>query len=100
MEHKIIEKPAFNVIGKPIKVSLKDQGYQKQIMQLWQEFMTRVNEIQIPIKRKEKKPFAESPGVYPKIIPTRRLTAIKIAYNTILGILVRTTITKLKSMIS
>lgn len=45
MEHKIIEKKEFTVVGMPVKVSLKDPEYQKKIMNTWKEFMTRFNEI-------------------------------------------------------
>lgn len=45
MEHKIIEKDEFLVIGMPVKISLKDPGYQKKIMGLWKAFMPRVKEI-------------------------------------------------------
>ncbi|MCP3684845.1 MAG: AraC family transcriptional regulator [bacterium] len=45
MEHKIVEKEEFLVVGMPVKVSLKDPGYQKKIMDLWKGLMPRVAEI-------------------------------------------------------
>ncbi|MFC1769408.1 GyrI-like domain-containing protein [Nanoarchaeota archaeon] len=45
MEHKIVEKDEFLVIGMPVKVSLKDPGYQKKIMDLWKGFIPRAGEI-------------------------------------------------------
>jgi len=45
MDHKIVEKEEFLVVGMPVKVSLKDPGYQKKIMDLWKSFIPRVDEI-------------------------------------------------------
>ncbi len=45
MEHKIVEKEEFTVVGLPVKVSLKDSGYQEKIMHLWQAFISRADEI-------------------------------------------------------
>lgn len=45
MEHKILERGEFLIVGMPVKVSLKDEGYQKKIMDLWMSFMPRVGEI-------------------------------------------------------
>ncbi len=45
MEHKVIEKEEFLVVGMPIKISLKDPDYKKKIKGSWERFMPRVAEI-------------------------------------------------------
>jgi len=45
MEHKIIDKEEFLVVGLPVKISLKDKEYQKKIKAAWEEFIPRVEEI-------------------------------------------------------
>lgn len=45
MEHKIIEKDEFLVVGLPIKISLMDKGYQNKIKETWKSFMLRASEI-------------------------------------------------------
>jgi len=45
MEHKIIEKDGFDVVGIPVKVSLKDPDYKKKIMDTWMRFIPRAGEI-------------------------------------------------------
>jgi len=39
MEYRIIEKEAFNVIGKLIKVSTKNEGHHSIISQFWENPM-------------------------------------------------------------
>lgn len=45
MEHDIIEKEGFKVVGIPVVVSLNDPDYQEKIMDLWIEFIPRADEI-------------------------------------------------------
>ena len=45
MEHKIVEKEEFMVVGIPVKVSLKEEGYQKKIKDSWYALIPRVKEI-------------------------------------------------------
>ncbi|MFH1439662.1 MAG: GyrI-like domain-containing protein [Candidatus Woesearchaeota archaeon] len=45
MEHKIVEKEEFVVVGMPVKVSLKEEGYKKNITDLWKKFIPKAWEI-------------------------------------------------------
>jgi AraC family transcriptional regulator len=45
LEHKIVEREEFLVVGMPVKISLRDPGYKQKLMDLWNEFMPRVQEI-------------------------------------------------------
>lgn len=51
MKYQLIDKDEFTVVGMPVKVSLTDPEYQAKIMDLWKEFIPRVDEIK---KRKSR----------------------------------------------
>ena len=45
MDHKIVEKDEFFVIGMPIKVSLKEPNYPARLKDSWNAFVPRLQEI-------------------------------------------------------
>jgi len=45
MEHKIIEKDEFRVIGIPVVVTMNDPGYKEKIKDIWTKFIPRLEEI-------------------------------------------------------